>query len=166
MPTGTLKSWNDDRGFGFIATPGGRELFVHISAFPRDGLHPKLGETLTYEIGRGRDGKLAAVRVHRQGIQPSPAYSPARRTFADRWVSPAVFILLTVLGVVVYAYLFYEPREAQVSSQGESRCDGRTRCSQMNSCSEARFFMANCPGTQMDGDNDGVPCEDQWCSSP
>ena len=46
------------------------------------------------------------------------------------------------------------------------RCDGRTRCSQMTSCEEAKFFRANCPGTQMDGDNDGIPCEQQWCTGP
>lgn len=43
------------------------------------------------------------------------------------------------------------------------RCDGRTHCSQMRSCSEAKFFLARCPGVQMDGDGDGVPCEQQWC---
>lgn len=43
------------------------------------------------------------------------------------------------------------------------RCDGRTHCSQMTSCAEAIFFLRNCPGTRMDGDNDGVPCEGQWC---
>ena len=42
-------------------------------------------------------------------------------------------------------------------------CDGRTHCSQMTSCDEAKFFLDNCPGTAMDGDNDGVPCEKQWC---
>jgi len=44
------------------------------------------------------------------------------------------------------------------------RCDGRTRCSQMTSCDEARFFLKNCPGVQMDGNRDGVPCERQWCA--
>lgn len=43
------------------------------------------------------------------------------------------------------------------------RCDGRTRCSQMRSCDEARYFLKNCPGVQMDGDRDGIPCEAQWC---
>nr|WP_321466405.1 thermonuclease family protein [uncultured Desulfobulbus sp.] len=43
------------------------------------------------------------------------------------------------------------------------RCDGRTYCSQMTSCAEATWFIQNCPGTKMDGDNDGVPCEKQWC---
>lgn len=44
-------------------------------------------------------------------------------------------------------------------------CDGRTRCSQMTSCEEAKFFIENCPGTEMDGDRDGIPCESQWCGN-
>ena len=43
------------------------------------------------------------------------------------------------------------------------RCDGRTRCSQMRSCEEATWFLNHCPGTKMDGNGDGVPCEKQWC---
>ena len=46
------------------------------------------------------------------------------------------------------------------------RCDGRQHCSQMRSCSEAKYFLSNCPGVKMDGDRDGVPCEEQWCTSP
>ncbi len=44
------------------------------------------------------------------------------------------------------------------------RCDGRTRCNQMRSCAEATFFLKNCPGVQMDGDGNGIPCERQWCA--
>ena len=43
-------------------------------------------------------------------------------------------------------------------------CDGRTFCSQMKSCAEAKYFLANCPGAKMDGDKNGIPCEQQWCS--
>jgi hypothetical protein len=43
-------------------------------------------------------------------------------------------------------------------------CDGRTYCSQMSSCEEAKYFLQHCPGVKMDGDNDGIPCERQWCS--
>jgi len=45
-----------------------------------------------------------------------------------------------------------------------ARCDGRLYCSQMSSCAEATWFLNNCPGVKMDGDRDGVPCEQQWCS--
>ena len=44
------------------------------------------------------------------------------------------------------------------------KCDGRTHCSHMTSCEEATWFLRNCPGTKMDGNNDGVPCERQWCN--
>lgn len=44
------------------------------------------------------------------------------------------------------------------------KCDGRVHCSQMTSCSEAMYFLSRCPGVKMDGDGDGLPCEDQWCS--
>ena len=43
-------------------------------------------------------------------------------------------------------------------------CNGRTYCSQMSSCAEAKYFLANCPGVKMDGDKNGIPCEKQWCT--
>ena len=50
--------------------------------------------------------------------------------------------------------------------QSEFRCDGRQYCSQMRSCAEAKYFLANCPGAKMDGNRDGTPCEQQWCTHP
>jgi hypothetical protein len=44
------------------------------------------------------------------------------------------------------------------------QCDGRKYCSQMTSCDEATFFLRNCPSVEMDGNRDGVPCEQQWCN--
>ena len=43
------------------------------------------------------------------------------------------------------------------------QCDGRIYCSQMRSCDEATYFLKHCPGVKMDGNNDGIPCEKQWC---
>lgn len=53
----------------------------------------------------------------------------------------------------------------RTESQGQQRfqCDGRQHCSQMTSCAEAEYFLANCPDVKMDGNGDGVPCEQQWC---
>ena len=60
-----------------------------------------------------------------------------------------------------------KPRDGASTSASpapaNSRCDGRTHCSHMRSCEEATYFLRHCPNTQMDGDNDGVPCEQQWC---
>ena len=49
------------------------------------------------------------------------------------------------------------------SAASSSKCDGRTSCPQMTSCAEATYFIAHCPNTKMDGDRDGIPCEEQWC---
>jgi len=51
-----------------------------------------------------------------------------------------------------------------VAAAATFRCDGRTHCSQMTSCAEAEYFLRNCPNTKMDGNNDGEPCERQWCN--
>jgi len=56
-----------------------------------------------------------------------------------------------------------EGPSAASSSSSRFTCDGRTHCSQMTSCEEATFFLRNCPGVKMDGNNDGIPCEKQWC---
>lgn len=200
--TGTLRTWHDDRGFGFIApTAGGRELFVHISAFPRDGSRPVEGESLSYELGRGKDGQPAAVRVFRQALgkpatYPSKRQAPAASGPRRSGFASSVLVLVLIVAVGVYGYTQFrnrahrqqfadaapspipaEPaapaapaiapeRPTQQPASAQFRCDGRTHCSQMTSCSEAKFFLNNCPGTQMDGNHDGIPCEQQWCTSP
>lgn len=55
------------------------------------------------------------------------------------------------------------PPPVAANSAPKFICDGRTYCSQMTSCAEATFFLKNCPGTKMDGDGDGIPCEEQHC---
>lgn len=57
----------------------------------------------------------------------------------------------------IFSILFSLPATAY-------ECDGRKRCSQMTSCEDAMRVLKNCTGTEMDGDNDGVPCEQQWCN--
>lgn len=47
-------------------------------------------------------------------------------------------------------------------AQTQFSCDGRKHCSQMRSLEEARWFVRNCPDTEMDGDHDGEPCEQQF----
>ncbi|MGY3902323.1 cold shock domain-containing protein [Aeromonas lusitana] len=44
------------------------------------------------------------------------------------------------------------------------QCDGRQHCAQMTSCEEATWFLRNCPNMKMDGEGDGIPCEQQWCT--
>ncbi len=48
---------------------------------------------------------------------------------------------------------------------GRYKCNGKIYCSEMRSCSEAKFYLQNCQGTKIDSNNDGVPCEKQWCGN-
>lgn len=52
-----------------------------------------------------------------------------------------------------------------VPEQTTYSCNGKVYCSEMTSCEEAKFYLRNCPGTKLDGDGDGIPCESQWCDS-
>ena len=55
------------------------------------------------------------------------------------------------------------PPVAVITAASNFSCDGRKHCSQMTSCAEATYFIQHCPNTKMDGNNDGIPCEKQWC---
>ena len=51
---GTLKSWNDERGFGFIAPDqGSDEVFVHVKAFSRRNGRPAVGQRLVFGVEMG-----------------------------------------------------------------------------------------------------------------
>ncbi len=174
---GNLIKWNDDRGFGFIAPAQGHdEIFVHISAFPRDGTRPRVGELISFEIEGGSGGKKRAVRILRPGSKASP-HRTRRQEVSTPKRSPLTAVLgLLVIGTIgVYGYTAYTSRHSVIEAEyaiptvvaaprQNYRCDGRTRCSQMTSCAEALYFLQHCPNTQMDGNNDGEPCEQQWCN--
>lgn len=91
---GTLKSWNDERGFGFIEPrQGGQDLFVHVKAFPAGTGRPVAGLPLSFEVEIGPNGKkrAKAVQFARQARKLSQRHveSPAPWTVARMLVLPA-----------------------------------------------------------------------------
>ena len=78
---GQLKSWNDERGFGFIEpSKGGDEIFIHIKSFPGGTGRPSAGLLLTFEVEPGPQGKKRAravqfVRSGHRGHSPRPETS-------------------------------------------------------------------------------------------
>jgi cold shock protein len=63
--TGTVKFFNADKGYGFIAPQGGgNDAFVHISAVERAGMRTlEKDQVVTYELETDRRGKTSAVNL-------------------------------------------------------------------------------------------------------
>jgi cold shock CspA family protein len=177
---GTLKKWNDDRGYGFIALPQSHEeIFVHISAFQRSGTRPCIGETISFEVRTGPDGRKRAENVLRPGASAPVRERRHAATGGKRGALGTVLAIAAIGTFGVSRYLastsgpsepvesdpieFAAPQQRSTPEQ-RFKCDGRTHCSQMTSCAEAMYFLKNCPNPQLDGNNDGEPCEQQWCN--
>jgi len=65
MTMGTVKFYNDQKGFGFIQPDtGGKDAFVHVSALERAGISTLVeGQKVSYDLERGRDGKESATNL-------------------------------------------------------------------------------------------------------
>jgi CspA family cold shock protein len=65
MPTGTVKFFNESKGYGFIAPEsGGQDAFVHISAVERAGMRTlRQNQRVDYELQQDNRGKMSAVNL-------------------------------------------------------------------------------------------------------
>ena len=78
MPTGKVKFFDDEKGFGFIAGDDGTEVFLHASALPAGTETIKPGSRVEFGIADGRKGAQAlSVRVLEVPTLTSPNRKPA-----------------------------------------------------------------------------------------
>lgn len=167
---GKLVRWNEEKGFGFIQSENQKkDIFLHISVLKNMSRRPVVGDIIFYRLHVEKDGKMKAVDAKIQGV-------PTRRVNTRKSQSsfPYVLIFLAVVGMVAYSVYgkvtyqnnqklsFADSTETIPSSSIQKySCEGKVHCSEMTSCEEALFYLKNCPGTKMDGDGDGNPCEDR-----
>ncbi|MDR9778129.1 cold shock domain-containing protein, partial [Rhizobium hidalgonense] len=131
---GILKQWNIEKGFGFIRPDdGGKDIFIHISTFPKDGVAPRLGEKIRYDISADQNGKPKAVAIERLDVTPIKSDSPIKsnasirrnsnrnhRSQANKSPSivPLFIGLLVMIGVFYTAYDKYQ--RYQLANQDET----------------------------------------------
>ena len=89
MASGTVKWWNDAKGYGFIApTDGGEDLFVHFTALVMPGFKTlKEGQTVDFDVVRGTKG-IQASAVRPRPLSPPP---PNRRAATEESVLARLF---------------------------------------------------------------------------
>lgn len=89
---GVIKSWNDERGFGFIEPDqGGQEIFVHVKAFPSWAGRPQVGIRVSFEIEPSAQAKKRARNV--QPVTAARARRPRRNERPAQWGVASLFAI-------------------------------------------------------------------------
>ncbi len=101
--TGVLKTWKEDRGFGFI-TPdnGGRDVFIHISAIGQTSRRPLPGDVIHYQIARDKHGKFRAINAYIEGLTVNSGV-----VSKDSSVLKWILFTLVALGLVAVGLWYY-----------------------------------------------------------
>jgi cold shock CspA family protein len=170
---GKIKTWKNDKGFGFISpNGGGADIFLHISKFNGRRKKPVAGDSVTYEVISDNRKRQQAVNVMFAGQKNK---IPSGGSFQLSSLIVPVLVL-SIIGYIGYIRFSHPNSSIQASAykavfarsalhnENNYQCAGKQHCSEMTSCSEAFFYQEHCPGTKMDGDGDGIPCEKQWCN--
>ena len=104
---GHLKSWNDDRGFGFIeAELGGEEIFVHIKSFPAGSGRPQVGQLLSFEVELGPQGKKRAKGI--ELVRASVHRKRRRETLPAEWSIASALAIPMFLVVYLWVSLTWQ----------------------------------------------------------
>jgi uncharacterized membrane protein YsdA (DUF1294 family)/cold shock CspA family protein len=102
---GRIKTWNDDRGFGFIATEqGAQEIFVHIKSFRARRGRPLVGQRVSFELDLNLQGKKCARAVDvlrdRQRVVDHTASTAVQRGALTYFAIPAFLAVYALVDTV------------------------------------------------------------------
>ncbi|MAS54229.1 cold shock domain-containing protein [Nocardioides sp.] len=104
MPSGKVKWFDAEKGFGFLSQEGGADVYVHADALPEGSATIKPGTRVEYGIAQGRRGDQALqVRVLESPASVSRNQSQARRKKPEE-MTPIVEDLIRLLDTVGESY--------------------------------------------------------------
>lgn len=90
MPTGTVKWFNNAKGFGFILPEGeGEDLFAHYSSIEMDGYRTlKAGQPVSFEVEQGEKGlhakHIKVIKEDNSFTAPTPPTAPSSQERAEQ----------------------------------------------------------------------------------
>lgn len=99
---GVLKTWKEDRGFGFISPDGGgKDIFIHISALKGASRRPLTGDVIYYQVAKDNSGKLKAVNASIDGVPMRENQASNRINIGKQtWFAVAAAVVAIVAAVV------------------------------------------------------------------
>uniref|UniRef100_UPI003F4933F8 DUF1294 domain-containing protein n=1 Tax=Cupriavidus yeoncheonensis TaxID=1462994 RepID=UPI003F4933F8 len=105
---GRIKSWHADKGYGFIDIHADlKDVFFHVTALQTRSVQPRPGDRVSFELTRGKDGRMQALNVRIAGAPKSTVSAGAS------WL-PALVSLAALATIVVGAFGGYLPRQAGI----------------------------------------------------
>lgn len=100
MPTGKVRFYDRDKGFGFVTRDDGGDVYVHSSALPSDVTSLRPGQRVEFGVAEGRRGQQAlSLRV----LEAAPSIVKSQRKKPDE-MSVLVEDLITMLDDVANSY--------------------------------------------------------------
>ncbi|MDD1626761.1 MAG: cold shock domain-containing protein [Methylococcaceae bacterium] len=108
MVKGVLKTWKEDRGFGFIKPDdGGKDIFIHISALKGISRRPITGDVIYYQIAKDNRGKYKAVNAQIEGVSIAEDKTGdlLKISSSKKGIIAMVAGLLIIIAIVVLIYI-------------------------------------------------------------
>lgn len=104
---GVLKTWKEDRGFGFIKPDsGGKDVFIHISALQGASRRPIIGDVIYYQITKDNRDKYKAINAQIEGVE-SLENSTADLLETDSSKKGVIAMTVCVLIIIAIAVIVY-----------------------------------------------------------
>jgi cold shock CspA family protein len=107
MVKGVLKTWKEDRGFGFIKPDdGGKDIFIHISALNGVSRRPTTGDVIYYQIARDNRGKYKAINAQIEGVSltEDTAKDLLQTSSSKKGIIAIAVVLIIIIAVAVFIY--------------------------------------------------------------